>query len=106
MLQVRRSPSHLQTVERGWTGVGGGAKGLSILRDFDRGGVRGETWVWRHWDKWKERACRRGLTMETDRDVVVALASETSSECGGSEMLHAFMWITDRIKQPAVGAKE
>ena len=44
--------------------------------------------------------------METDRDVVVALASETSSECGGSEMLHAFMWMTDRIKQPAVGAKE
>jgi hypothetical protein len=40
VLQVRRSPSHLQTVERGWTGVGGWATGLSILWDFDRGGVR------------------------------------------------------------------
>lgn len=48
MLQVRCPPSHLQTVERRWTGVGGGAKGLSILRDFDWGGVRGETRVWRN----------------------------------------------------------
>ena len=43
------------------------------------------------WDRWKERACRRGLTVGTDKDVMEALASETSSDCGGSEMLYAFM---------------
>lgn len=58
------------------------------------------------WAKWKERACRRGLTMETEREVVAALASETPSERGGSEMLHAFMWMTDRMQRPVVEAKE
>jgi len=43
--------------------------------------------------------------METDRDIVAALAGETSSECGGSEMLDAFMWMTDRMKPAVVGVK-
>jgi superfamily II DNA helicase RecQ len=50
------------------------------------------------WDKWKERAWKRGLTVSTDREVVATLASKVSGEYGGSEMLDAFMWLTDRIQ--------
>lgn len=52
------------------------------------------------WEKWKERAWRRGLRVGTDRDVVATLASRVPGECGGSEMLDAFMWFTDQIRGP------
>jgi hypothetical protein len=58
------------------------------------------------WDRWKERACKRGLAVGKDTDVVEALASETLNECGGSEMLHAFMWMTDRMKRSVVDVEE
>ena len=45
----------------------------------------------RIWEEWKERAGRRESTVGTDRDVVATLASKVSGECGGSEMLHAFI---------------
>ena len=58
------------------------------------------------WKGWKERACRRGLKVEREQDVIGALASETSGEYGGSEMLYTFMWITDRLKGVAVDIEE
>lgn len=60
------------------------------------------------WEEWSRRACRRGLGVEDGISITEALARTGSDEGGGSELLHAFMWLTDRIgeREEETGTKE
>jgi len=54
------------------------------------------------WEEWRRRAGRRGLGVEEGVSITEALARTGPNEGEGSELLHAFMWLTDRIEERGV----
>ena len=51
------------------------------------------------WEEWQWRMQRRGVDIEQAGGTVRVLGSEAVGEEGGSELVHAFAWLTNRVEE-------
>ena len=51
------------------------------------------------WEEWQRRMQRRGTDVEQAGEIVRVLGSEAAGEEGGSELVHAFAWLTNRVEE-------
>lgn len=51
------------------------------------------------WEEWQRRMQRRGVDIEQAGGTVRVLGSEAVGEEGGSELVHAFAWLTNRVEE-------
>jgi superfamily II DNA helicase RecQ len=51
------------------------------------------------WEEWQRRMVRRGANIEQVEETIKVLGSEAVGQEGGSELVHAFIWLTSRVEE-------
>ena len=51
------------------------------------------------WEEWQRRMVRRGAKIEQVEETMKVLGSEAVGQEGGSELVHAFIWLTGRVEE-------
>ena len=51
------------------------------------------------WEEWQRQMVRRRANVEQVEEMTRVLGSEAAGQEGGSELVHAFVWLTERVEE-------
>ena len=51
------------------------------------------------WEEWQRRMVRRGANIEQVEETIKVLGAEAIGQEGGSELVHAFIWLIGRVEE-------
>jgi len=51
------------------------------------------------WKEWQRQIVRRGANVEQVEEITRVLGSEAVGQESGSELVHAFVWLTERVEE-------
>jgi hypothetical protein len=51
------------------------------------------------WEEWQRHIVRRGTNVEQVEEMIRVLELEAAGQEGGSGLVHAFVWLTERVEE-------